>query len=136
MARHFEPTPAQEKNWSKFVASRPKKVRAVAEKFWPWELYRLKTTGSRVTLYSFGEHDDGSVTLTVNITGQFNLLTFDRQVFGIKPEDLEPCELPSKDEMLGAMLTHDADIEAFVDEVRPIILAAKSSPPSTEPNPG
>jgi hypothetical protein len=65
MARHCEPTPEQEKMWSDWVAERPDNVRAVAEKLNPWTLYRLKTTGQRVTIASFSEGEDESVTVTM-----------------------------------------------------------------------
>lgn len=39
------------------------------------------------------------------VTGQFNYIAFDRQVFGVSPDDLEPCELPGPDEVLGAVIT-------------------------------
>ena len=97
MARFTEPTPEQEAGWKEWVAERPPVVRAVAERFEPWSLYRLKTTGQRVTIHSFSE--DG--TMTVLVTGDFNLLTFSRSVFGINPDDLEPCDLPAPDEFLG-----------------------------------
>ena len=49
--------------WSDWVAERPDNVRAVAEKLNPWTLYRLKTTGQRVTIASFSEGEDESVTV-------------------------------------------------------------------------
>lgn len=65
MSNVFEPTEEQAALWDAFVASRPDNVRAVAEKFKPWKLYRMGDTGHRVTIYSFGEQVDGGVTLTV-----------------------------------------------------------------------
>jgi hypothetical protein len=127
MARFTEPTAEQEAGWKEWVASRPEPVRKVAERFEPWSLYRMKSTGQRVTLYSFGEANDGSaVTLTVNVTGQFNAVAFDRQVFGIDPDDLEPCDLPAPTEPTGTALTDEADIKAYVDATRPAVLAARN----------
>ncbi len=91
MARIFEPTKQQEKAYRKWIAQRPEIVRVVAARFTPWELYRLKTTGQRVTVRSFGEGHDDSVTLTVNVSAEFNCTLFERDVFGINPDDLEPC---------------------------------------------
>ena len=54
---------------------------------------------------------DGSVTLTVNITGEFNLISFDQQVFGIDPDDLEECDLPVEGEPLGEALNEDEQLE-------------------------
>lgn len=88
--------------WAAWVAERPDNVRAVAEHFFPWKLYRMKSTGQRVTLLSFGEHDDGSVSVRVNVGGRFNFVAFERQVFGIDPNDLEECDLPATGELLGS----------------------------------
>ena len=103
MANFAEPTEEQRAGWAEWVAERPEAVRLVAEKFNPWALYRLKTSNHRVTLVSFDEPKDGSpVTLRVNVTGEFNRVAFERCVFGIKPEDLEECDLPGPDEPLGS----------------------------------
>jgi hypothetical protein len=52
----------------------------------------MKSTGQRVTLISFGEQEDGSVTLTVAITPRFNEgMIIAHEVFGIDPDDLEDC---------------------------------------------
>lgn len=117
MARWAEPEHGDEQAYLAWVATRPDVVRAVAERFRPWELYRLKSTGHRVYPLSFGEAEDGTVTLTVAVTGEFNLITFDRQVFGIKPDDLEPCELPSEDEITGALMTHE-QVDENIDALR------------------
>jgi hypothetical protein len=61
MARWMEPTAEQEASWNEWVAERPDVVRKIAERLNPWELYRLKTTGQRITLYSVSE--DGTVTV-------------------------------------------------------------------------
>jgi hypothetical protein len=94
MARFTEPTTQQQAAWRKWVAKRPSLVRKIAEQFEPWSLYLLRSTGQRVTVQSFSEDKDGTVTLTVSITGEFNVIAFDRAVFGINPDDLEPCDLP------------------------------------------
>jgi len=116
MARLFEPTKAQLAHWRKWVKSRPPAVRAVAERFDPWSLYRLKSSGHRVTIYSFS----GDGTLTVNVTGQFNAVMFDRQVFGIAPDDLEPCEPPAPDEAVGTLMTPE-DVDANRDALRVMV---------------
>jgi hypothetical protein len=116
--RYAEPSAEQEAGWKEWVASRPHNVRVVAERFEPWSLYRMKSTNQRVTLVSFGEQEDGKVTLTVNVAGDFNFVVFDRQVFGIDPDDLEPCDLPPRDAITGALLTEEAAINEYVDSVR------------------
>lgn len=118
MARYVDPTPEQEAGYREWLAERPAHVRAVAERFDPWSLYRLKSSGHRVTVYSFGEEAGGKVTLTVNVTGEFNVVSFARRVFGIDPDDLEPCELPAPDEPVGAVLVQEEDIEAYIETRR------------------
>ena len=117
MARIMEPTPEQLDGYRAWVASRPPNVRAVAERFEPWGLYRLKPTGPRVIVLSFGEEEDGRVTLTVHVSAEYNFTLFERNVFGINPDDLEPCDLPSDDEVTGAVLTHDEGTE-YIDGLR------------------
>lgn len=104
--RVFAPTPKEEKEYWDWVVSRPENVRRVAEKFDPWSLYRMKSTGHLVTLFSFNEAED-RVTVTVTVSGDYNLVVFERNVFGIDPDDLEPCEPPLQDENCGALLDQD-----------------------------
>jgi len=98
----FEPTPGQLAEYEKWIAARPPAVAAVARRFQPWKLYRLPS-GHRVTVYSFGEKPDGTVTLTVTVSGDFNLVTFERNVFGVNPDNLTECDLPAAGERLGAL---------------------------------
>lgn len=109
MSNIFEPTEGQIAEWAEWVAERPPAVRVVAEKFFPWKLYRLTSTGHRVTLVSFGETKDGTIALRINVSGDYNALAFERQVFGIAPEELVECDLPGPDEVLGSA---DMSIEA------------------------
>lgn len=118
MARIEEPSHAQVKGWAKWVRSRPPAIRAVAEKFDPWSLYRMKSTGQRVRIYSFTEGEP--VTLTVLVLAEFNLVLFETQVFGIAPEDLEPCELPGATEPVGAVLQGD-EVRHNIDALRVLV---------------
>ena len=120
MARLQKVTPEQEAAWREWVAERPPTVRAVAERFDPWTLYRMKSTGQRVTFYSIGEHENGEVTLTVNITGEFNAIMFDRQVFGVNPDDLEPCDPPAVGEPIGTLMTSE-EVDENIDALRVMI---------------
>src|SRR5580698_10105167 len=108
MARFCEPTPKQLKGYKAWVRKRPPVVRAVAERFDPWTLYRMGD--HRVYVLSFA----GDGTLTVAITGQFNRVLFARQVFGVPPDSLEECDLPDEDEVLGLVIaeTTEEDIKA------------------------
>lgn len=126
MAEFANPSDKKRNEWRAWVAERPENVRVVAEKFPPWELFRLKTTDQRVVVGGFDEHDDGSVTLQVAVSSRFNFVVFERMVFGINPDDLEPCDLPKEGEIIGAVLTEDADVETFIEENREDILAGKT----------
>lgn len=103
-----------QKGWRVWVESLPPVIQELCTLLPPDRLYRLKTTGLRVTLFSYGENR----TVTVEVTGKFNMVMFNRRVFGIRPEDLEECDLPAKDEMLGTILTERQDIDAYIDSFR------------------
>lgn len=107
-----------EVEWQKWLKKRPPHVRAIAEKYPPNRLYRLKTTGHRVTVYSLREGKGGAVTMTVNITAEYNLVDFERQVFGIDPNDLEECDLPAPGEPLGCIINHPTDLKRYIKQLR------------------
>ena len=88
-------------------------MRAIAKRFPPWELFRLKNTGQRVVVAGFNE--DGTV--TVDVRPDFNLMLFGVSVFGINPDDLEPCDIPGDDVPVGALMTH-AEAEENIDALR------------------
>jgi hypothetical protein len=90
------------KAWEEWLASRPDAVRAVLERIKPWKLYRLKTTGHRVVVSCVDEEVGGGISLKVIVSGQFNVVAFERTVFGIDPDDLEECDLPAPGEPLGS----------------------------------
>jgi hypothetical protein len=112
MARYCEPSPKQLEGYREWCASRPPNVRVVAERFTPWELFRLGQ--HRVIVRSFHEEPDGSVSLAVIVSGEFNRVVIERQVFGIDPAELTPCELPGPDEPVGVFLTDRADIDVYM----------------------
>lgn len=116
MARRFEPTKKQMRGYAKWCASRPAVVRANAERFPPWELLRMKSTGQRV--FTLGCNEDG--TISVAVTGTYNLVLHERHVFGISPDDLEPCDLPGADEPVGALMD-DQEALNSIDALRVLI---------------
>lgn len=79
-------------DWDNWVNSRPPVVAEMARKLPPFTLYRMKSTGQIASIYSYSEDR----TVTVYISGENNpgMIVLDRQVFGIDPDDLEPCERP------------------------------------------
>lgn len=110
--------------FEEWLATRPDSVKELAAKLPPNRLYRFKSgSKSRVTMYSYCE--DGTVTVTVS--GDFNLVSFERNVFGVKPDELEECDFPPDGEQLGVLLTDEQDVEDFIDAVRPSILANKNA---------
>lgn len=117
-APEMDPTPEEERLWREWVDSRPMVVQRVIYKhgFVPWKLYRL--SGHRVTLHAFDEHAGDRVTLRVVVSGKYNLVAFERTVFGVDPDDLKECAIPSHHEVLGTVLT-EAELEEAVRGVAP-----------------
>lgn len=89
-----------EKIWNEWIQSRPKTIQELCKKVPPDRLYRLQQ-GSRVTIHSYDE--DGTV--TVNVCCAHNFLFFERQVFGINPDELSECDLPDDDEITGVIFS-------------------------------
>lgn len=105
MANFCELVPEEFEPW---VASRPKVIQRMVATHPPNKLYRMASTGQRVTIYSYAENE----TVTVSVTGRFNfIIDFERQVFGIPLSDLTECDLPGPDEKLGVLLSQEAQEE-------------------------
>ena len=118
MAAFRSPSTDDQRVWEEWLASRPAHVRQVAEQFPPWELFLLKSSGHRVVPHSFQENKETkAVTMTLDVLGEFNVLFYERRVFGVKPEDLEPCALPADDEPHGVVLTPDEAV-AHINKMR------------------
>lgn len=99
--------------WAEWLATRPAIVQALAARLRPDTLYRLRGSGHRCTLYSYNEN--GTVTVTVD--GRFNRVLFGRNVFGISPEDLEECDLPTTGEDVGDLAEEAGYSERDVEEI-------------------
>lgn len=106
--------PLDSEGFNEWLKDRPDSVRALAEKLPPNKLYKLKTSGHRVSLYSYSE--DGTV--AVFVSGKYNAVAFERHVFGINPDDLEECDFPLADEKVGAFLGPDDDIPGYLEFLR------------------
>ncbi len=106
-----------EAEWEAWKKGRPAIVLATCERLPPDRLYRMKSTGHRVTILAYGE--DGTV--RVDVSGAFNRVVFSRQVFGISADDLEECDLPGPDEDVG-----DTSAEAgySADDIKDILIPA------------
>lgn len=93
----FEPSAEQEAGYVAWCQSRPEAIRAVAERFRPWRIYRLKETGQFVRARSFCEPEKAgqSVTMTIAVLACVeNLGGFEYGVFGVSPDSLEQVEAP------------------------------------------
>ena len=83
--------------WREWLKSRPEAVRVVAKRFPPWEPLRVKSTGQKAHIYSFGETPDGRVVIQVNVLhaenpGSIHEALFGGggvRVFGLAPDDVE-----------------------------------------------
>lgn len=111
--------PEQQKLIDDWLADRPKLIQDMAAQCPPVFLYKLTSTGSYASIISYSEDR----TVTVQITREFNYTIFERQVFGIKLEDLEAvCNIEDADEYR----THLPDevsviLEGVEDELQQLI---------------
>lgn len=96
--------------WEQWLSTRPDVIKQLVARLPPDRLYLLKTSNHRVTIYSYNE--DGTVSVVVS--GKYNRVLFERNVFGIKPEDLEECDLPPADEETGAGL-HGEEVDQYIE---------------------
>lgn len=98
MAKIVEFDAAQMKEWEDWLAARPPVVQELARRLPVFNLYRIKDTGQRVVIVAYAE--DG--TLHVEVLAKFNpenpmLVIFgELRVFGIKPGDMEECDIPTE----------------------------------------
>lgn len=103
MAKIFELNDLQRHEWDKWLKTRPLVIQEMATSHPPNRLYYHEPSKRRVTLISYSEDR----TVSVAVTGQYNLVSMERSVFGIPIDELVECSLPSPDEPLGAVLTRD-----------------------------
>lgn len=82
-----------------WTSTRPAVIQEMLKSHPPGRLYRMRSTGHRVEIYSYSENR----TVTVSITGRYNFVVMDRQVFGIPIEDLTECDLPAECEAVGSL---------------------------------
>lgn len=77
-------TPQQQSAWDGWVASRPPVVQDLCTRLPPWGRYINKVTGQIGCVLSYSE--DGTVRMLFDATDMMPPL----EVFGVKPDDLEP----------------------------------------------
>jgi hypothetical protein len=123
MATLYEMSTEEQREWDAWVAERPSIVQELAQRF-PWNiLYRMKSTGQRCTIVSYNE--DG--TLRVFVSAKYNFVLFEREVFGIHPDDLEETDEPQPDECAGALLEDPEEIQDAITILRPVILGMRDA---------
>lgn len=113
MAKTHEFTDDQLREWYEWVSSRPQVIQNMCHKYPPNVLFRMDS-GHRGYIVSYNEGG----TVTVAVTGEYNLVAFDRSVFGVDPETLVECDLPGPDEKLGTALTTQGEVDDYIDYVR------------------
>lgn len=99
-------TPESLALWEQWLAGRPQVIKDVAAAYPPNRLYRHTPTGQRVFILAYSEDR----TVRMAVTGTYNFLSMERQVFGVPVDELVECELPAPGEPLGAVLT-PAEVE-------------------------
>jgi hypothetical protein len=91
----------------------------------------MKSTGQRVLVRATTENPaTGELTLLVEVSGQFNKVMVNVRVFGIDPDDLEPCALPGPDEELGATLQTQEEADAYFAAMRRVLGMLEPKSPS------
>lgn len=115
-------TAEEQKGFDEWVAGRPPVIQEMIAKHPINRLYRMASTGHRVFIIAY---DEGG-TVRVAVTGRFNAVMFERQVFGVDPKTLVECDLPGPGEPVGAVLTEQADIDAYIEKTRPFIMKRRA----------
>lgn len=115
MANIYEPDETIMRGYNNLLEELSVNEREIMEKYPPWKLYRLKSSGHMVEIIAIGTYEDG-VKFRVDISGKYNCVMFERQVFGIDPNDLEECDLP--DGPTGVLFTEDEDIAKVIDSMK------------------
>ncbi|MCK5923538.1 MAG: hypothetical protein KAG66_21565 [Methylococcales bacterium] len=100
-------TTEERKEFFEWAKGLPDKARRSALSHPAVQLYRDARTGHRVYIDSYA--NDGTVTIVVS--GQFNHVAMERNVFGIDVSSLSPCDPPSEDEPVGVTLSDDEQLE-------------------------
>jgi hypothetical protein len=97
---------------NEWLQGRPDCIIDMVKRYPPNVLYRMKSTGQRVTIIAYAEDS----TVRVLVSGDYNAIIFDREVFGISLEDLEECDLPDSNERLGTLLKTEEEIDWYFED--------------------
>lgn len=110
------PLPTDEEYRAWFDA-RPPAIQVMIRRWPPNRLY-LMDSGRRATIAAYQERGDGTYTVMMDVTGEYNQIAFARRVFGVDPETLVECDLPEPGEPLGVLLKTKEEIDAYVAQMR------------------
>ncbi len=121
MATIKEMTPEELKSWAGFLRGLPEEMREGVAAKPPWLLYSHGPTGQRVLISSYFE--DGTCRMIVS--ARYNLVMFEREVFGVPLLELSECDLPADGEPVGSMLETQEEVDEWIAENRERILAAR-----------
>lgn len=82
------------------LRDRAPKIREMVRSHPPNRLYRMVSSGHRVFITDYAANG----LCCVAVTGKYNLVEMERNVFGVPLDDLVECDLPDQDEPLGVLL--------------------------------
>lgn len=97
MAERYDMSGEKLETWRRLLESMSPECRALAKRYPVNKLYRIKSTGMRGYPIAYSE----DLTISLNVTGEYNRVTFSHIVFGLTEEHIEECELPLPGEDLG-----------------------------------
>lgn len=84
-----------ETEWAAWLASEPQSIRDLAARYPPDRLYRMTSTGQRVTLLSYSE--DGTCRVDIDpVHNPERLMLIPLEVFGVDLADLVECDVPAE----------------------------------------
>jgi hypothetical protein len=90
--RVFEPLKSHERIYQRWLAGEPEVIRKVAERFDPWTLYLMRSTGKKVMVRAFVASGDLRMVLlrvsTIDVDAE-TLLGVE-SISNVDPDDLEP----------------------------------------------
>ena len=121
MAEVF-PLDVTDSEYLEWFYGRPAVIQEMIRSHPPNKLYRHKETGQRLLIHSYSEDR----TVSVIVSGKYNRVMFERNVFGTSIDQLEECDLPGPDEPVGVGITDPEELEMFIDLTRPTILRKRN----------
>lgn len=129
MARIHPETPEYRAAWDAWLASKAgiEPLLASARSHPPWLLYRHRPSGHRVGIVGY----DYGGTVTIVLSGLYNLLFREGLVRDVFVGELEECDLPGPDERVGVLFGQVGDAVAHIqgDDHDTVIVNRKRGDP-------